>query len=313
MRRYASATVWLALAAGVALVAVSAALSYYGLADLRIEPRQVGAWLLGHGWRIILIVAVAAIVVRASSFGISALQGSIGYGEERDLEWQRRASTLSGILIRLVTVIVWFVAGMMLLRELAIDVMPILTGAGIVGLAVGFGAQNLVRDVISGFFMILEDQLRVGDSARVNGVTGQVEQVNLRTIVVRDGEGAVHVFPNGTITALANLSKRYSFAIVDVRVPFTENMDRVLEAIQEVGAAMKGDPRWTPLIFGDIESPGIETMDQSAATVRARYRTQPLNQGKVANELRRRLLTTLSDKGIRPYARTRKPDEPSGA
>jgi moderate conductance mechanosensitive channel len=305
MRRYASATVWLALSAAVALVAVSAALSHYGIADLRVEPRQVSEWVLGHGLRIALIIAAGAIVVRAASYGITAFQTGLGYGEAHDLEWQRRASTLGGILIRLVTVVVWFVAGMMLLRELTIDVMPILTGAGIVGLAVGFGAQNLVRDVISGFFMILEDQLRVGDSARVNGVTGQVEQVNLRTIVMRDAEGAVHVFPNGTITALANLSKRYSFAIVDVRVPFTENMDRVLEAIQEVGARMKADPHWAPLVFGDIESPGIESMDQSAATVRARYRTQPLNQGKVANELRRRLLAALGEKGIRPYTRAR--------
>ena len=113
---------------------------------------------------------------------------------QSDLEWQRRASTLGGILTSLVTVTVWFVAVLMLLRELAIDVLPILTGAGIAGLAIGFGAQNLVRDVISGFFMILEDQVRVGDIARINGVSGVVEQINLRTIVLRDGEGAVRCF-----------------------------------------------------------------------------------------------------------------------
>ena len=105
----------------------------------------------------------------------------------------------------------------MLLRELSIDVLPILTGAGIAGLAIGFGAQNLVRDVISGFFLILEDQVRIGDIARINGVAGTVEQINLRTIVLRDGEGAVQVFPNGTITALANLSKQFAYAIVDVQ------------------------------------------------------------------------------------------------
>ena len=109
----------------------------------------------------------------------------------------------------------------MLLRELEIDVLPILTGAGIAGLAIGFGAQNLVRDVISGFFLILEDQVRVGDSARINGVAGTVEQINLRTIVLRDGEGAVQVFPNGTITALANLSKQFAYAVVDVRIAYT--------------------------------------------------------------------------------------------
>src|SRR6185295_6255852 len=104
---------------------------------------------------------------------------------------------------------------------LTIDVVPILTGAGIAGLAVGFGAQNLVRDVISGFFIILEDQVRIGDQARINGITGNVEQVKLRAIVLRDGEGAVQVFPNGAITALANLSKQFSYAIVDVRIAYS--------------------------------------------------------------------------------------------
>ena len=137
----------------------------------------------------------------------------------------------------------------MLLRELSIDVVPILTGAGIAGLAIGFGAQNLVRDVISGFFLILEDQVRIGDLARINGVTGIVEQINLRTIVLRDGDGAVQVFPNGTITALANLSKQFAYAVVDVRVAYSENIDRVMGTIREVGrgdAARRGGRRADP-------------------------------------------------------------------
>src|SRR5207244_13137604 len=150
-------------------------------------------------------------------------------------EWQRRAATLSGILTSLVTVTVGFLAMLMLLRELSIDVLPILTGAGIAGLAIGFGAQNLVRDVISGFFLILEDQVRVGDLARINGVAGTVEQINLRTIVVRDGEGAVQVFPNGTIATLANLSKQFAYAIVDVRVAYDESLDRVTGTLREIG------------------------------------------------------------------------------
>ena len=159
----------------------------------------------------------AAVVIRAASLAIERLQIKLG-SRQADLEWQRRASTIGGILTSLVTLAVAFVAVLMLLRELSIDVMPILTGAGIVGLAIGFGAQNLVRDFISGFFLILEDQVRVGDIARINGVSGMVEQINLRTIVVRDEEGAVQVFPNGTITTLANRSKQFAYAIVDVRV-----------------------------------------------------------------------------------------------
>src|SRR4029078_1217536 len=163
-----------------------------------------------------------------------------------DLEWQRRAATLAGILTSLVTAVVGFVVVLMMLRELTIDILPILTGAGIAGLAIGFGAQNLVRDVISGFFLILEDQVRIGDLARINGVAGTVEQINLRTIVVRDGEGAVQVFPNGTITALANLSKHFAYAIVDMKVAYSENMDRVMGTAREVGASMERDAAWKP-------------------------------------------------------------------
>src|SRR5438045_6754669 len=136
----------------------------------------------------------------------------------------------------------------MVLRELSIYVLPILTGAGIAGLAIGFGAQNLVRDVISGFFMILEDQVRVGDMARINGVSGVIEHVNLRTIVLRDGEGAVHVFPNGMVTALANLSKQFSNAIVDLRVAYTEDLDRVLDVVRDAGPTMQAERGWSPLV-----------------------------------------------------------------
>jgi small conductance mechanosensitive channel len=199
-------------------------------------------------------------------------------------------------------VTVSFVAILMLLRELTIDVVPILTGAGIAGLAVGFGAQNLVRDVISGFFIILEDQVRIGDAARINGVAGTVEQINLRTIVVRDGEGAVQVFPNGTITALANLSKQFAYAVVDVRVAYKENIDRVMGTIREVGASMERDPLWGTIVLAPIDVLGIESLADGVATIRVKFKTRPLNQGKIANELRRRLMTTFVARGIKPFA-----------
>jgi len=202
----------------------------------------------------------------------------------------------------MVSVTVGFVTILMLLRELSIDVMPILTGAGIVGLAIGFGAQNLVRDVISGFFLILEDQVRVGDVARINGVGGMVEQINLRTIVVRDGEGAVQVFPNGTITTLANLSKQFAYAVVDLRLAYSENIDRVTGTIREVGASLQHDAAWQAFVLEPIEIVGIESLDNGFATLRVKIKTQPLHQGQVANELRRRLLTTFVGRGIRPYA-----------
>jgi len=292
------------LAFGVAAVAtVSFALSRLGMGNPEWEPRAVLRWLTTHGVNVIVIVAGAYVAIRAANLGIEHLQFKLGrYHHQSDLEWQRRASTLSGVLTRLVTAVVGFVATLMLLRELTIDVLPLLTGAGIAGLAIGFGAQNLVRDVISGFFMILEDRVRIGDLARINGVAGIVENINLRTITLRDGEGAVQVFANGTITALANLSKLFSYAIVDLRIAYSENVDRVIGTVHEVAASMERDPSWSGVLLAPLEVLGIESLDGGAATLRVRFKVLPLNQGRVANELRKRVIGVLVTRGIRPYA-----------
>jgi small-conductance mechanosensitive channel len=291
------------LAYGIAAIAsISLALSRVGIGEPRWSVREVGRWLTTHGINIVVIVAGAWVVVRAANLAIEHLQFKLGrHHVQSDLEWQRRASTLGGILTSLVTVVVGFVSILMLLRELAIDVLPILTGAGIAGLAIGFGAQNLVRDVISGFFLILEDQVRIGDLARINGAAGIVEQINLRTIVMRDSEGAVQVFPNGTITALANLSKHFAYAIVDVRVAYSENLDRVIGTVREVAGTMERDPAWGSLLMAPLEVIGIESLDGGAATLRVRFRVLPLNHAKVANELRKRLIGALVGRGIHPY------------
>jgi len=291
------------LAYGIAaLASLSLALSRFGVGEPRWDPGEVGRWVATHGVNAIIIAIGAFVVVRASNLAIGHIQFKMGRDVESDLERQRRLATLGGILTRLITTAVGFVAALMLLRELSIDVMPILTGAGIVGLAIGFGAQNLVRDVISGFFLILEDQVRVGDVARINGVGGMVEQINLRTIVVRDGEGAVQVFPNGTITTLANLSKQFAYAVVDLRLAYSENIDRVAGTIREVGASLQHDAAWQAFVLTPIEIVGIESLDNGFATLRVKIKTRPLHQGQVANELRRRLLTTFVGRGIRPYA-----------
>jgi len=286
-----------------ALASISLALSRVGIGEPRWSRREVGQWLTTHGINIVIVLAGAWVVVRAANLAIEHLQFKLGrHHAQTDLEWQRRASTLGGILTSLVTVVVGFVAILMLLRELSIDVLPILTGAGIAGLAIGFGAQHLVRDVISGFFLILEDQIRIGDLARINGATGIVEQINLRTIILRDGEGAVQVFPNGTITALANLSKQFAYATVDLRVAYAENIDRVIGTMREVGASMERDAVWGPLLMAPLDVVGVESLDDGAMTVRVRFKARPLHQGKIANELRKRLVGAFVGRGIRPYA-----------
>jgi small-conductance mechanosensitive channel len=288
-----------------ALASVSLALTRFGINESRWDPRVLAQWAVTHGINIVIVVLGATILMRASNLAIEHLQHRLRHRHaQTDLEWQRRASTLRGILSSAVSVTVWFFATLMVLRELTIDVMPILTGAGIAGLAIGFGAQNLVRDVISGFFIILEDQVRVGDIARINGTGGVVEEINLRTIVLRDGEGAVQVFPNGTITTLANMSKQFAYAVVDVRVTYSENIDRVMTTIREVGTAMQTEGEFAAVLLAPIEVIGVESLADGFTTVRSRFKTQPLVQSRVANELRRRLVTTFCERGIRPYSTT---------
>jgi small-conductance mechanosensitive channel len=292
------------LAYAVAAVAsVSLALRTFGIYGPWWSPEIAFGWLLLHGVNILVIVVGSSIVVRVLHLAIKHLQFKVGRRHAKtDLEWQRRATTISGLLESIVTVTVGFVAVMMLLQELSVDIRPILAGAGIAGLAIGFGAQNLVRDVISGFFLILEDQVRVGDIAKINGVGGMVEQINLRTLVLRDAEGAVQVFPNGTIGTLANMSKIYAYAVVDVRIAYSEHIDRVMATITEIGEAMASDPAWRLLLLAPIEIPGVESIADGFSVIRVRLKTPPLNQNKVANELRRRIVTTFVARGIRPYA-----------
>ena len=291
------------MAYGVAAAAsISFALTRFGIAP-GWNLESFVPWFLRHGVNIIIIVIGATVVIRGAHLAIEHLQYKIGRRHSHeDLEWQRRATTITGILTSLVTISVGFVATLMLLRELSIDVFPVLTTAGIAGLAVGFGAQNLVRDVISGFFLILEDQVRIGDLVRINNTGGIVEQINLRTIVLRDDEGAVHVFPNGTINSLSNLSKHYAYAVIEVRVAYSENIDRVTAIVREVGKSLESDPEWRPFLLGPLEAAGVDSLANGLALLRVRFKTLPLNQGKVANEARQRLLAALVARGIRPYA-----------
>ena len=269
------------LAYGVAaLASISLALSWLGVGGLQSDPRLLGRWLITHGVNVLLIIVGATFVMRAANLAIEQLQHRLGAASvaarsrmaaprqharrhphesrHRGRRLRRPADAAARAVDR---------------RAANPD------DAGIAGLAIGFGAQNLVRDVISGFFLILEDQVRIGDLARINGVTGIIEEINLRTIVLRDADAAVHVFPNGTITALANLSKGYSNAVVDVRIAYTENLDRVFGTIREVGASLEQDPKWGSLVVGPIEVLGVESIDGGFATVRMKFKTLPLNQG----------------------------------
>jgi small-conductance mechanosensitive channel len=216
------------------------------------------------------------------------------------VERTKRARTLGRMLQKALSVLVVGVAALMILRELRIDITPALTGAGIAGIAIGFGAQTIVRDVLSGFFLILEDQIRVGDVAVVNGQGGLVEEVNLRTIVMRDEEGTVHVFPNGEVKTLANKSKDFSFYVITFGVAYDDDPERVMAAMRDAGAMLAEDPEFKPHLLAPLEVYGIDAFDQAQLVLKARIKTVPLKQWLVGRELRKRMAKVFAERGIAP-------------
>src|SRR5499426_1266625 len=265
------------------------------------NPEALLRWFLDAGLRIVLIAIGAYFVIRTGSAAARRFEREMSRGTGLDVvERTKRAQTLGRLLQKALSVLVIGVAGLMILRELSVDITPALTGAGIAGLAIGFGAQTIVRDVISGFFLILEDQCRVGDVAVVNGQGGLVEEVNLRTIVLRDEEGTVHVFPNGEIKTLANKSKDFSFYVVTFGVGYDEDPERVSAAMQDAGASLINDPEFKPHILAPLEVYGVDTFDQSQIVVKARIKTVPLKQWMVGRELRKQIAKTFQERGIAP-------------
>ena len=214
-----------------------------------------------------------------------------------------RVATLTSVLRTLALVVLWSVVAVICLSQLGLDVRPILAGAGIVGLAVGFGAQYLVRDVIAGFFLVLEDQVRVGDVAVVNGTGGLVETVTFRTIVLRDLAGTLHIFQNGAVTTLANMTRGWSGYVVDVEVPFREDPDRVIAVMRRVGDELRADPAHGPLILEPIEVFGVDGFKEASLVVKARLKTLPIQQWTVGREYRRRLVQAFAAEGIDNPAR----------
>jgi moderate conductance mechanosensitive channel len=264
-----------------------------------VRLRTLGEWAFGAGLRIVLITVLGYALVRTATLLIRRFEHEVNRGTGLGaLERAKRAKTLGSVIRNVTTAVVTGIAILMILRELRMDITPVLTGAGIVGLAVGFGAQTLVRDIISGFFLILEDQVRVGDVAAINGQGGLVEAINLRTIVLRDGEGTVHVFPNGAINTLANRSKDFSYYVIDLGISYSEDPDRVMALLREIGAGLQADDKFGPMILEPIEIQGVDAFADWWVTLKLRIKTVAQKQWDVGRELRRRILKAFDEHGI---------------
>lgn len=258
--------------------------------------------MLFSSFRIVLILIIGWGALTAVRIALRRMEKLLVERAKREgemaLEAAKRAETLAKLVRQAAVILVWVLMALMILREIGVEIAPILASAGIVGLAVGFGAQNLVRDLITGFFMIMENQIRVGDIVVVNGTRGLVEQINLRTIVLRDASGVVHVFPNGTIGTLANETREWSAFVFDIGVSYREDTDRVVDVMRQTGRDLRQDPSFGENMLEDIEIFGVDQFGESAVQIKGRLKTMPGKQKEVGREYLRRLKKEFDRTGI---------------
>lgn len=220
-------------------------------------------------------------------------------------EAEKRINTLMDIVHALIKIVVWTMFIMIVLKKFNIDIGPILASAGIIGIAVGFGAQELVRDFISGFYMLLENQLRTGDVAIINGTGGLVEKIALRTITLRDFSGVVHIFQNGKISSLSNMTKDWSAMVFDVGVAYKEDTEVVMKIMKQVGDELQKDPELGEQINEPIEVFGLDSFGDSAVVIKARIKTKPAQQWTIGREYRKRLKKAFDERNIEiPFPHT---------
>lgn len=253
--------------------------------------------LVSGGGRIVLILLFAWILIAVLQRGIRALRIRIASRFD-DREAVKRAETLGRVARYIVAVVVSLVAGMLVLGELGVSLAPILGAAGVAGLAVGFGAQSLVKDFFTGFFLLLENQIRQGDVVQLGEHAGLVEEVTLRYVQLRDYDGHVHIVPNGMITSVINMSRGHAQAVMDVGVSYTTDLDRAMAVMHEVARQMREDPAHCGRILDDLEMAGVERWDDSAVVLRARLRVAPLEQWTVRREYLKRLKLAFDRAGI---------------
>jgi moderate conductance mechanosensitive channel len=252
---------------------------------LRID----GDALARDGMRVLGIWILAWLAYRVVRLAARRIEIEVDDGDDSVTTLrERRGQTISQLLRSMGRVVVYAIA-ILLTFNVFIDIGPILAGAGILGLAVSFGAQSLVKDVISGFFILFENQFAIGDVIEVAGRSGVVEKMTLRVVVLRDGEGVMHVVPNGEIKVVSNKTRGWSRAVVDVGVPYEENVDRALEILRDEAAQFSTDKSWGSQLDGPVEVLGVESLDDSAVVLRTMLRTQPGSQWTVAREFRRRI------------------------
>jgi small conductance mechanosensitive channel len=266
----------------------------FDFSALRDSPIYAAFAVLGR-IAIILILALAAIEL--GQLGIRRAFDRVAL-HARNPRRAAQIRTLGPLLSGLATTIVVIIGAMMTLSEVGVEIGPLLAGAGIVGLAVGFGAQTIVKDFLTGLFLIIEDAVSVGDIIGVGDVGGVVEEMSLRTIKLRDFDGTLHIFPYSEAQVIHNRSKGFAFAVLDLSIDYTSNITKALEVMKTVGDEMRRDPEFAPMMLDDIEIVGVDQLADSAVMLKARIRTFPGKQFSIRREYLKRVKIAFDSAGI---------------
>jgi len=256
------------------------------------------AWITEHGPAIVITIILMFIGIKLSGVVAARLFAFLGRHKTMDEEYRKRANTLSAVIGYFITATIITLAALMVLSEVGVQIGPILAAAGVVGVAVGFGAQHLVQDIISGFFILLDDEIRVGDVVEIAGKGGLVERLNLRMVVLRDLAGNVHYVRNGKIDIVTNMTKDYSRYVFNIGVAYREDVDEVVKVVQQVDQELRSDPAFALDILEPIEILGLDQFADSAIIIKARTKTRPIKQWSVGREFNRRLKKRFDELGI---------------
>lgn len=269
----------------------------------RFFVTQLGAEL--PGWAKALVSLTNVFLILLVAWGLLTISGRLLHllddrmrARSVEAEERKRIETLMRVSRYVASVLIGAITVMLILSEVGISIAPILATAGVAGLAVGFGAQSLVKDYFTGFVMLIENQIRVGDMVEVGGKSGLVEEVTLRYVRLRDVEGAVHYVPNGIIATVTNKSREFAYAVSDIGVGYDQDTDRVFDIIRKVSAEMAKSPEFAARILEPIEIMGVDQFADSAVTIRCRIKVVALEQGPVRREFLRRLKKAFDAEGI---------------
>jgi len=285
----------------IALAIAAVTVSRLGL-DISSALEALGSWLLGHGILILIIIALSYLAYKVAKILVPRLvERTIqitGKGRRAREERAKRARTLGGFITAVIGIFIVIIAIFMILSEVGIDITPLLAGAGVAGIAIGFGAQSLIRDFLAGVFIILEDQYSKGDWIQIAGVNGLVEEVNLRRTILRDLDGNVHSIPNGEVKLATNFSKEWARVNLIVPVAYGEDLDHVTEVINRVGEELAQDETFSPIIIKAPRVLRVDNFGDSSIDMKVLGETKPMRQWEVMGELRKRIKKAFDEEGI---------------